>query len=94
MCRVSWFTVGVILLFTLPIINVVYKWKRGKPLANANVVAWISFCLPWLGITLDAGASWRELRAFTIMAAISGVYLLLIHPWLFGRRERRPPSDE
>jgi hypothetical protein len=94
MGRVSWFTVGVILLFSLPIINVVYKWKRGKPLAPTNIVGWISFCLPWLGIMLDTGASWRELRVFTIMAASSGVYFLLIHPRLFERQERRPPTDE
>jgi hypothetical protein len=88
MYSVSWFIVGVILLFAFPIINAVCKWKRGKPLAPANIVGWISSCLPWLGLTLDAGASWREVRAFTIMAAITGVYFLLIHPRLFGHRER------
>jgi hypothetical protein len=87
MRRISWFAVGVILLFVIPIANGVVKWKRGKPLANIRIVAWISFCLPWLGIALDAGMRLRELRAFVCIFTGSGVYFLLIHPLLFGRRE-------
>jgi hypothetical protein len=94
MCGVSWFTVGVILLFAFPLINGVYKRRKGKPLPNSNILTWIAFCLPGLGIMLDTEASGGNLRAFTIMAVISGVYFLLIHPRLFGRRERSRPPDE
>jgi ABC-type Fe3+-siderophore transport system permease subunit len=95
MRRIHWLALGVILGFALPIVNVVYKWKRGKPLANSNVLGWISFCLFCLGLTLAAGASSGVLLNFTIPGvAISGLYLLLIHPRLFGRRERSRPPDE
>jgi hypothetical protein len=94
MHRINWFALGVTLAFALPIVNAVYKWKLGKPLTNTNIVVWISVCIFLLSPVLAGGVLWGELLTFTIMAAISGVYFLLIHPKLFGRREQSQPPDE